>query len=152
MRQRLFLTLAVLFAVALLFGGCSSTNRSAMQRSLYVDQHPEISEQVADAILNGQIMVGMSQEMVQVAWGKPVRMEAVTAGNEDVAQHWIYGNYFVGGTITNLYFDSDNVLVRCEVKNQSTGPNTGPSVAETAGDRIKATPEGGLVKSSAGNH
>jgi len=123
MRQYLILTLVFSLAGALMFIGCATVNQAAMQRSAYVDAHPELSELMADPINNGQIMVGMTSEMVQVAWGKPVRMETVEA--EDAATQWIYGNYFVGGNITSLYFDQDNVLVRYEVNYDQTHANNG---------------------------
>jgi hypothetical protein len=83
---------------------------------MYVDDHPEISELTADAILNEQIMIGMTDEQVQMAWGKPVRVESTP--EENVSERWIYGNYFVGGNITSLYFDEDGLLARYEVDNQ----------------------------------
>jgi len=123
MRQYLILTLVFSLAGAFMVAGCATVNQAALQRSAYVDTHPELSELMAEAINNGQIMVGMSCEMVQVAWGKPVRMEAVDA--EDAIVQWIYGNYFVGGNITSLYFDPEGKLVRYEVNYQQTHANNG---------------------------
>jgi outer membrane protein assembly factor BamE (lipoprotein component of BamABCDE complex) len=95
MRHTFTLTLVVLVGTALVVAGCTSVDRAAMKRSLYVDQHPELPEVTAEAILTGQIMVGMTDDMVQTAWGKPVRVESVES--DDAAVQWIYGNYFVGG-------------------------------------------------------
>lgn len=123
MRQYLNLTLVFSLAGAFMLAGCSTVNHAALQRGAYVDAHPELSELMADAITNGQIMVGMNTEMVQIAWGKPVRVESVNA--EDASTQWIYGNYFVGGNITSLYFDQDGTLVRYEVNYQQTHANNG---------------------------
>ena len=93
MRQYLISSLVVSMSCALILVGCTTADRAAMNRSLYVDEHPELPQLTADAIQKGQIMVGMSQEMVEVAWGKPVRKEPVNL--EDATAHWIYGNYFM---------------------------------------------------------
>lgn len=123
MRQNLTICLVVLTASAFLFAGCATTGSTNAKRSMYVDAHPELPEIMAEAILNGQIMVGMTYDMVQAAWGKPSRSEPVQ--EEDAVTNWIYGNYFVGGTITNLYFDAEGNLVRYEVNHQPTHANSG---------------------------
>ncbi len=146
MRQHLILVLVLAFAGALLLAGCATTNHAALERAAFVDRHPELTEQMAEALLDGQIMVGMSREMVQIAWGSPVRVETVD-GEDDAVVHWIYGNYFVGGTITNLFFDQDGVLLRCEVKQDPTGASvSSPSAAAASGDRFKAGSDGSLQK------
>ena len=134
MRQYLSFSLVALMAIAVAAAGCTTVDRSVLNRSLFVDQHPELSVPVADAILNGQIMVGMSEEMVAIAWGKPVRVEAVS--KEDAATQWIYGNYFVGGNITSLFFDTEGSLVRYEVNYQPTSANAG-TVATPMDDAAK---------------
>lgn len=140
-----------LFLVALVIGaliaGCTVTDKAAMKRGLYVDEHPELSEAMSEALMNGRVMVGMTQEMVQVAWGKPVRIEPVN--EKDVACHWIYGNYFVAGTTTSLFFDPDGVLVRYEVKNQEGNVNSGSlSLAGSSPDAVKVGADGSLEKGS----
>ena len=122
MRQILILSLVTLCA-AFVLSACSSVDQGAMKRSLYVDQHPELPSTTADAIRDGQITVGMTQEMVQIAWGKPVRMEQVQ--QVDAVSEWTYGNYFMGGNITNLYFDPAGLLVRYEVNYQPASANGG---------------------------
>jgi hypothetical protein len=133
MRQYLNLAL-VLLAGVFLIAGCTTSDQAAIKRSLYVDEHPELPEMTAEAILNGQVMVGMTEEMVETAWGKPVRIEPVDKddGPGDVAMRWIYGNYFVGGNITSLYFTEDGLLARYEVNNEDTHANSG--VVSTAGN------------------
>jgi outer membrane protein assembly factor BamE (lipoprotein component of BamABCDE complex) len=121
--RRTLIALAILVAGVTLIAGCATTDGTAIKRSLYVDDHPEISELMADAILNGQIMVGMTSDMVQVAWGKPVRVEPVQ--EDEIDTRWVYGNYFVGGNITSLYFDPGGTLVRYEVNYQQTHANNG---------------------------
>jgi hypothetical protein len=114
-----------MMAGVILVAGCS-TNGAAVKRSSYVDEHPELPELMADAILSGQIMVGMTQEMVEVAWGKPARVEDVAEEEDsDITTQWIYGNHFTGGNITNLFFDDQATLIRYEVNNSPNHANSG---------------------------
>jgi outer membrane protein assembly factor BamE (lipoprotein component of BamABCDE complex) len=128
MRQILILSLVALCA-AFVLSACSSVDQGAMKRSLFVDQHPELPSTMADAIRDGQITVGMTQEMVQVAWGKPVR--TVEVQQVDAVSEWTYGNYFMGGNITNLYFDPAGLLVRYEVNYQPASANGGNVAIES---------------------
>jgi hypothetical protein len=124
MRQYLVLTLVVTMAGGILVAGCT-TNSASVKRMAYVDEHPELPELMADAITNGQIMVGMTEEMVEVSWGKPARVDDVSENIEDATVQWIYGNYFTGGNITTLFFDEQGTLLRYEVNNAPAHANTG---------------------------
>ena len=145
MRQYLRVALVVLVA-GVLISGCMTTSSAVKNRTLYVDAHPELSEMMADAILNGQIMVGMTADMVTASWGNPSRIEDVQ--EEGVASHWIYGNYFVGGNITNLFFDAGDKLVRYEVNYEPTHANSG--TVSTKGDTpgLLSGSDGSLTKGS----
>jgi hypothetical protein len=146
MRQYLNIFLVVLMAGVLVLSGCATTNQAAMNRALFVDAHPELSELMADAILNGQIMVGMNQEMVSAAWGKPSRVEAIE--EDDVVTRWIYGNYFVGGNITHLYFGADQALVRYEVNYEPTHANNGTVSQDPTNTGVVLSGSGLLTKDS----
>ncbi len=102
--------------------GCATTNSSLASREAFVVDHPDLSEVQADAILEGRVMLGMNGEMVTAAWGDPTRVEMVKA--EDANFQWIYGNVFVGGSITNLFFNEDGLLVRYEVAGDQVGANS----------------------------
>jgi hypothetical protein len=145
MRQYLITFLVVLIA-GVLVSGCATTNQAALNRTLFVDAHPELSELMADAILNGQIMVGMTEEMVSAAWGRPSRVEAVE--EDDAVSRWIYGNYFVGGNITHLYFDTDKALVRYEVNYEPTHANNGTVSGNSSETGVVLSGSGLLTKDS----
>ena len=146
MRRHLILTLTVVLAGILWISGCTTAEQGALQRSMYVDDHPEISELTADAILNEQIMIGMTDEQVEMAWGKPVRVES--SPEESVSELWVYGNYFVGGNITSLYFDEEGLLARYEVDNQQ---NTALNGAYSGGSQAALSrSEAGFVVEKAG--
>lgn len=130
-----------------LFAGCATTNGALLQREAYVMDHPDLSEVQAEAILAGQIMLGMSEEMVNVAWGSPTRIESVR--QDDAVTHWIYGNYFVGGSLTSLYFDLEGQLVRYEVEYEPGGVGKG-TTGDTAGDVITADPDRVLSREAGG--
>jgi len=143
--MRLYVTLALLFAAGVLvLSGCAA-DQAATRRNTYVDEHPDLSEMMAEAILNGQIMVGMTEEMVKVSWGSPARVATVTNAKEgdDAKVQWIYGNYFVGGNITNLFFDDNATLLRYEVNYQPAQANAG--VVSNTDDVTKGTLSGNDV-------
>jgi hypothetical protein len=141
--MRPIVTLALLItAGVLVLTGCAA-DQAASRRSTFVDEHPSLSETMAEAILNGQIMVGMSEEMVKVSWGSPARVASVTDDEEDAKVQWIYGNYFVGGNITNLYFSDSGTLLRYEVNYQPAHANAG--TVNSTDDVTKGTLSGNDV-------
>jgi hypothetical protein len=109
-----------------------------------VDEHPGLSDRMAESILNQRIQVGMNQEMVQASWGKPSRIEA--SKEEGIQTLWVYGNVFVGGTITNLFFDEEAVLVRYEVQDQQAHANSGSLESPTEKLAPTSTTDGTLSK------
>jgi len=148
MSRRHMIAVGIL-AIGVGFTGCSTTDTAAQKRSLYVDAHPELTELMANAILAEQIQIGMSSDMVEVAWGKPSRVEK--ANKEGMGDKWVYGNFFVGRTITNLFFDPDHMLVRYEVQDQATtaagaSPDSPSTTVEGA-----STPPSELTKGPGGN-
>lgn len=104
----------VLFAGVFLLTGCSTAQRDMQRRSAYVDSHPELSEDMAESIIAERVMVGMTEDMVAASWGQPSRTQEIK--DEHAAVLWVYGNAFVGGPLTNLYFDTDHKLVKYEVQ------------------------------------
>jgi hypothetical protein len=84
--------------------GCTTTPQvTADSRSTWVTEHPETPSTFVPAILDGQIMVGMSTEMVTAAWGAPTRVDVV---RHDVRYDtkWVYGNYLANSAVSHLYF------------------------------------------------
>lgn len=142
--MRQILTLSLVGMVALFVGGCATVDQGAAKRALYVDQHPELPSVMADAIRDGQITVGMTQEMVQVAWGKPVRVQPLSVA--EAASEWTYGNYFLGGNITSLYFDTAGLLVRYEVNYQPASASGGNVVKDVEPADYLSGSDGSLSK------
>lgn len=97
--------------LALLAAGCSGQGGVGKDtRSLYVTEHPEMPRKYADAILAGQVVVGMSRDMVRAAWGEPTRLEKLN-DHPKGDEKWIYGNYLASPTVTHLYFKAGQLAV-----------------------------------------
>jgi hypothetical protein len=95
----------------LVAAGCTSQGGVGKDsRSLYVTEHPEVPQKYATAILTGEVLVGMSRDMVRAAWGDPTRMEKL-AGNPKGDERWIYGNYLTSATVTHLYLKGDQLVL-----------------------------------------
>lgn len=145
MNSRLiFIGVSILMTAALV-SGCATTNRAAQLREAYVVEHPSLTEMQADAILNGRITIGMTEEMVVAAWGVPTRVQPVKDSEDGAQNQWFYGNYFVGGSITGLYFDKAGMLLRFEVSGEPNAANSvSGSLADNGGiERTVVTPTEG---------
>lgn len=90
--------------VVLVALGCAGGGQvSDETRSLYVTQNPETPPKFANAVLTGQIMIGMNVDMVTASWGEPTRQEPVD-NDERFDERWVYGNYLTNKAVTHLYF------------------------------------------------
>jgi hypothetical protein len=95
MSSRLRFTLLPAVVCALLFTGCATTPMSRVDanRGLYESWPIEIQE----AVSSGRVVKGMTPEQVEMALGKPSKVEQRTAGaNGD--EIWIYGGGGGGGS------------------------------------------------------
>ena len=77
------------------------------RRQTFVGQNKHISERFKKAILNGQIMLGMSKEMLIASWGQPSDINK-SVGNYGVHEQWVYDYthfqyfvYFENGVLTS---------------------------------------------------
>ena len=66
-------------------------------RTVYVNEHPNLKESIKDAILKGKVIIGMSFEDVRAVWGEP--NEISTAENSKFLKEgesgWQYNRLFV---------------------------------------------------------
>ena len=107
---------AVGILTALTVWGCSTAAQDAQRRMEFVDSHPGISELMAQAILDEEILVGMDDSMVTASWGRPARIEVGELEGEPM-ELWIYGNVWNGEPLKHLFFDNENTLVKFEIRN-----------------------------------
>ena len=92
-----------LLVLATLNGCAGGPGVTADTRATYVTEHPETPAAFVPAILNGQIMVGMSESMVTASWGQPTRVE-VLQNNVQHDRKWVYGNYLASSAVSHLFF------------------------------------------------
>lgn len=87
----------------LILAGCVGADR---RRQNYLDDHPDLSPTIADAIAEGRIMEGMSSTEVLAAWGDPVRTSiSVTEFGDQ--ESWTYTTpigQFKQGTVILLFY------------------------------------------------
>jgi len=77
----------VLFLILLcfLFLGCATARRKQ-----YVQKHPQLSERIKNAILEGSICRGMTKAGVYAAWGSPDKVGKVTGFFTFAEEEWVY--------------------------------------------------------------
>lgn len=101
-KQRcLILTLSLL--VILFLQSCTGMMAS-QRRERYVDEHPWINEETREAILAGEIMIGMLRSQVIASWGHPDDINR-SIGSWGRHEQWVYGQT----TAVYLYFE-DGIL------------------------------------------
>lgn len=71
--------------------GCAAISKPLIKsdhnfRQEYVSRHPELSEEIKQAILNAKVIKGMTKEQVVASWGKPSKI------NEPFTNQ--FGNYY----------------------------------------------------------
>jgi hypothetical protein len=71
---------------ALALGACSTIGSRIKQNQALFDGYPP---EVQDKILAGNIEVGFTPEMVEMAWGEPYRKDQVT-GEDYAAEVWTW--------------------------------------------------------------
>jgi len=140
---RTILTLLAVLAILSLIA-CSTAERDAARRMEYVDSHPDIPELMANSIIDKRIMVGMSEEMVEVTWGKPTRVSESKSGEQPLNE-WVYGNVFTGGPVTKLYFNEEHALVRYEVQDLSTNQDAS-GVGSRSPSEVSTSTDGSLSR------
>jgi len=74
----------------------------------YVKIHPQLSEKFKQAILNRQLIIGMSKDDVIAVMGEPFEFDKhITTTRWNRSEQWVYNN---GGTPTYyIYFDNDKL-------------------------------------------
>lgn len=95
--KTLALGLACLFLVSCI--GSQLHNRKMMRQN-YIKTHPGISSQVKDAILNGDILIGMNQNQVAASRGRPYKINRST-GSYGIHEQWVMVTTYGGITRTS---------------------------------------------------
>jgi len=135
----------VLLLGVLIVTGCATTPEiTPDSRSTWVTEHPETPSTFVPAILDGQIMVGMSSEMVSAAWGAPTRVDVVR-GDVRYDTKWVYGNYLASSAVSHLYFKDGRMEMFefIDTKNQQSFQVTNPGDRLSLQSRPPETKTGG---------
>ncbi len=96
--KKLLISMVVLLIVVL-FVGCTTfnavLNTLQHQREVYVEAHPELSEQKKQDILAGRIRTGFSKEEVVASRGEPGFKRKSYYGDGVRREQWgYYGKYY----------------------------------------------------------
>jgi hypothetical protein len=87
-------TLALFLVLALFLGACATPTTLTQSREAYVKAHPDLDPKVKNAILQGGVMVGMTQDEVRASCGEPnIKSAGVQAGK--YCDYWGYKRYTV---------------------------------------------------------
>ncbi|MCH8029979.1 MAG: hypothetical protein IH874_08625 [Candidatus Dadabacteria bacterium] len=110
MKETVFIFILGLFFLFIAIGCVTVQNT----RENYVNAHTELDSRTKQAILNGKIFVGMTQEQVLASWGRPGEYGIGginrSVGSLGVHELWIYYDYkhmpwfylyFDNGTLTS---------------------------------------------------
>lgn len=87
-----------IFIPLILIAGCLSQKKEktfldASYREQYIKNHPDLNQQWKEAIIKGEIPIGMEKSEVEKILGKNYRIYVSKTGMMEV---WIYEEYYVG--------------------------------------------------------
>lgn len=78
--------------------GCATTTQAKMpdynSRQLYVENHPELSSEIKQAILKGRVIEGMTKQDVLATWGEPSRVSGYDEPEGVYGEDWYYDQPF----------------------------------------------------------
>jgi hypothetical protein len=86
-----WLNFIVIVALAAMVGVSVTFNQMATERAdryAYIEAHPDIDQEVAGALVKGNIATGMTPEQVSLSWGQPLKV-LLMADRADV-ELWAY--------------------------------------------------------------
>lgn len=75
-------------------------SKSERRRIGFVNNNPQISDQQKQDILEGTIRIGMTKEVAEACWGRPLDINRTVTANM-VREQWVYGSV---GNRRYLYF------------------------------------------------
>ena len=89
----------IILMITVLISACATAQS---RREDYINDQPGLDPAIADAVLDGRIMKGMTSADVRASWGDPKR-ETVTVAEGIQQQIWAYdtpiGKHFTQGTV-----------------------------------------------------
>lgn len=108
--MRFFLLIITFF---LLF---SCTPPKKHMRERYVNENPELRSGIKKAVIDGDVIVGMTKEQVYASWGTPIFRGEKT--EKDITyEYWTFPDK-KNSPFVNLYFQGDIVVKMEKLKEQ----------------------------------
>jgi len=99
----------VVFLSFFLVLSCTPPRKSLRER--YVRDNPELKTNIKRAILDGDVIVGMSKEQVYASWATPI-FKGEKREEGQTYEYWTFPN-MKDSPFVNIYF-IDNVVVKIE--------------------------------------
>ena len=96
MKQRGMPVFAVFSAAALFLSSCAA-DMHALRRE-YVRANPALTNQTKNAIINGEVIKGMTRDEVAASWGRPVSIARDSDGVSPPRERWTYLKELAGYT------------------------------------------------------
>jgi outer membrane protein assembly factor BamE (lipoprotein component of BamABCDE complex) len=96
--NRTTITLTTLIILA----GCAT---AAQRRQNYVNDHPDLSPGIAEAVIEGRVKEGMTTDDVRAAWGEPARetLAVTEAGDQETWSYSTPVGQFNDGTVILIF-------------------------------------------------
>ena len=85
--------------------GESATSTEKARRLQYVIDHPELSYRDKNAIADGMVYIGMSEEHLIISWGKPSDINS-SVGSWGVHKQYVYGTYSAYSSPRYVYVEN----------------------------------------------
>ena len=95
-----------MFLIFVFLSGCAVAQK---RRETYVNNHPETSKEYKEAILNGDVKVGMSRKEVQASLGTPWDKATSASAFFERVETWSYGECLY--KCDQIIFDKDGKVV-----------------------------------------
>ncbi|UCE65613.1 MAG: hypothetical protein JSU85_12200 [Candidatus Zixiibacteriota bacterium] len=101
MSKILLILIALLFILA-----CTPPEKNMRER--YVNDNPELKSDIKKAILEGDVIVGMTKEQVYASWATPI-FKGEKREKGSTYEYWTYPNV-KNSPFVNIYFADDFVV------------------------------------------
>ena len=83
-----------------------------LRGSKYTNAHPELKEEIKNAIISGELILGMTKEQVKASWGEPKsywdKIEERDLNYNVILEEWRYGKY--SGIRNYIYFENGKLV------------------------------------------
>lgn len=119
--------LLIIFVITLLFTTilCAANDLvlkpNQYSRREYVNNHPELSPEIKQAILEGKVIEGMAKDDVIAAWGEPTTIDDLSTNKnawwyEENSEWWYYKASFFSSERSKSVKFKNGIVVRVQIR------------------------------------